>query len=76
MDNLFKRSSNIVCSPGVVLIYDNMYILDLSTNDAVYEPVIYWETPIQGFSSADFESKQVFYKSKDGTGIVASQQIS
>jgi len=55
----FKFMSFI--NPGII------YHLDLSKPDP--QPTIYWETPIEGFSSSDFETKQIFYKSKDGTDV-------
>ena len=33
------------------------------------EPQLYHETEVEGFDSSQFETKQVFYNSKDGTRI-------
>ena len=55
----FKFMSFI--NPGVI------YHIDLSQGEDNFSATVFKETPIKGFSSADYETKQVFFTSKDET---------
>lgn len=57
-DTVLYYSFTNYATPGVIYQYD----------PATQKSTIYWEPPID-YSAADYESKQVFYTSKDGTKI-------
>lgn len=57
-DTVLYYSFTNYATPGVIYQFD----------PATQKSTIYWEPPID-YSAADYESKQVFYTSKDGTKI-------
>ncbi|KAJ3123740.1 hypothetical protein HK098_001672 [Nowakowskiella sp. JEL0407] len=60
-----KRDSTIFYSFSSFLSPGKIYRYDFKTN----EVSTFRETKVKGFNAEDFEAKQVFYSSKDGTKI-------
>ena len=63
-----RESTELFFSFTSFLTPNTIYQCDL-TDISKIEPKVFRETKVEGFNAADFETRQVFYNSKDGTKV-------